>query len=98
MRAVALSRWWLNPGIPKTGKPMFNVAPYYVLVDANVWVEKRLLKSSIGSAFLYAVTGAKSAFLLPEVVELEIARVLLDLAERAVGRSYQAFVFRVAPG
>jgi hypothetical protein len=63
---------------------MSEVAPYYVVVDANIWVAERLLQSSIGNAFLYAVTGAKSLILLPEVVELEIARVLPDMAERAV--------------
>ena len=63
---------------------MANVEPYYVVVDANIWVAERLLQSAIGSAFLYAVTGAKSSVLLPEVVELEIARVLPDMAERAI--------------
>jgi len=65
---------------------MPDVAPYYVLIDANVWVAERLLQSSIGSAFLYALTRTKSSILLPEVVELEIGRVLSDMAERAVGR------------
>lgn len=64
---------------------MPDVAPYYVVIDANIWVAERLLQSSIGSAFLYAVTGAKSSVVLPEVVELEIARVFPDLAERSVG-------------
>jgi hypothetical protein len=64
---------------------MPDVAPYYVVVDANIWVAERLLQSSIGSAFLYVVTGAKSSILLPEVVELEIGRVFPDLAERSVG-------------
>ncbi len=64
---------------------MCDIAPYYVVVDANIWIAERLLQSSIGSAFLYALTGAKSAILLPEVVELEISRVLPDMAERAVG-------------
>jgi hypothetical protein len=64
---------------------MPDVAPYYVLLDTNIWVTERLLKSSIGDAFLYALTRAKSSILLPEVVELEIARVLPDMAERAVG-------------
>jgi hypothetical protein len=65
---------------------MSDLAPYYVLLDTNVWVTERLLKSSIGSAFLYALTRTKSSVLLPEVVELEIARVLPDMAERAVDR------------
>jgi hypothetical protein len=59
--------------------------PYYVVLDANVWVSERLLQSSIGSAFLYAVAGAKSSIVLPEVVELEVARVLPEMAEGAVG-------------
>jgi hypothetical protein len=37
-------------------------------------------------AFLYALTRTKSSILLLEVVELEIARVLPDMAERAAGR------------
>jgi hypothetical protein len=61
------------------------VAPYYVIADTNIWVAERLLQSSIGNAFLYAVTVAKSSILLPEVVELEVARVLPEMAEQAVG-------------
>ena len=59
--------------------------PYYVIADTNIWVAERLLQSSIGNAFLYAVTVAKSSILLPEVVELEVARVLPEMAEQAVG-------------
>jgi hypothetical protein len=65
---------------------MSDLVPYYVLLDTNIWVAERLLQSSIGSALLYALTHTKSSILLPEVVELEIARVLPDMAERAVGR------------
>jgi hypothetical protein len=65
---------------------MSDLVPYYVLIDTNIWVAERLLQSSIGSALLYALTRTKSSILLPEVVELEIARVLPDMAERAIGR------------
>jgi PIN domain len=61
-----------------------HLKPYYVILDANIWIAERLLQSSIGSAFLYAVTSTKSSMLLPEVVELEVARVLPDMAERSV--------------
>jgi hypothetical protein len=64
---------------------MTLLAPYYVVVDANVWVTERLLQSSIGSAFLYALTVGKSSIVLPEVVELEITHVLPEMAEKAVG-------------
>jgi predicted nucleic acid-binding protein len=63
---------------------MSDLAPYYVLIDTNVLVRERLLQSSIGNAFLYAVTAKKSFILLPEVVELEIARVLPEMAEKTV--------------
>jgi hypothetical protein len=63
-----------------------DLAPYYVLPDANIWAAERLLQSSTGNAFLYAVTRSRSSILLPEVVELELTRVLVEMAERAVGR------------
>jgi hypothetical protein len=62
------------------------IVPYYVLPDANIWAAERLLQSSTGNALLYAVTRSRSSILLPEVVELELTRVLLEMAERAVGR------------
>lgn len=65
--------------------------PYYVVLDANIWIAERLLQSSIGGAFLYAVTGAQSSIVLPEVVELEISRVLPEMAERAVGNIKRDF-------
>jgi hypothetical protein len=48
--------------------------PYFLLLDANVWVTERLLRSSIGSALLYAVTGAGALIGLPEIVETETPR------------------------
>jgi hypothetical protein len=57
---------------------------FHILLDANVWIAERLLQSAIGSALLYAVTGAKASIILPEVVELEVNRVLPELAEKAV--------------
>ncbi len=59
--------------------------PYYVLLDANVWVAERLLQSSIGSALLYAISEADTHIVLPEVVELEVNGVLAAAAESAVG-------------
>ena len=63
---------------------MSQAAPYCVVLDANVWVAERMLKSSLGNALLYALTGAKASIGLPEVVELEVNRVLPEMAERAV--------------
>jgi hypothetical protein len=63
---------------------MAETTPYCIVLDANIWVSERLLQSSIGSALLYAVAGAKGKIGLPEVVEREISRVLPDMAEKAV--------------
>lgn len=69
---------------------MSEASTFHVLLDANVWITERLLQSAIGSALLYALTGAKASIILPEVVELEVNRVLPEMAEKAVaaiGRS-----------
>jgi len=58
--------------------------PSCVVLDANVWVAERLLQSSIGSAFLYALTSTGASLGLPETVELEVNAVLLAEAEKAV--------------
>jgi PIN domain len=64
---------------------MARDSQFHVLLDANIWVAERLLQSSLGSALLYALTGSKASIVLPEVVELEVNRVLPELAEKAVG-------------
>jgi len=58
--------------------------PYFLLLDANVWVAERLLQSSIGGALLYAVTGAGAAIALPEIVETETTIILQRQCEEAV--------------
>src|ERR1700744_1666759 len=64
--------------------PMPEAGPFQILLDTNIWVAERLLQSAIGNALLYALTGAKASILLPEVVELEVNRVLPEMAEKAV--------------
>jgi PIN domain-containing protein len=58
--------------------------PFYVVLDANVWVAERLLLSSLGSAVLFSLTGAHALIGLPEVVESEVKSVLTAQAEEAV--------------
>jgi hypothetical protein len=59
-------------------------APYFVVLDSNVWVAERLLQTSMGSAFLYALAGSSAIVGLPHVVEIEVNHVLEDQAEKAV--------------
>jgi hypothetical protein len=61
-----------------------NDNPYYVVLDANVWVTERLLQSSLGSAVLFALTGAHALIGLPEVVEIEVNSILTKQAKEAV--------------
>ncbi len=55
-----------------------------VILDANVWVSERLLKSAIGSATLFAISQGGGFIGLPEIVELEAAKILVAQAEKAV--------------
>ncbi len=63
---------------------MSEAEPFHILLDSNVWITERLLQSAIGSALLYAVASAKASIVLPEVVELEVNRVVPELAKKAV--------------
>jgi hypothetical protein len=64
---------------------MSDKAPKVIAIaDANIWVAERLFQSTIGVAFLYAISSSASIVLSPEIVELEIGTVLPELAERAV--------------
>lgn len=50
---------------------------FYVILDANAWVAERLLRSSIGSALLLGLTSSHALLGLPEVIEMEVNRVIL---------------------
>jgi hypothetical protein len=63
---------------------------YCVILDANVWVAERLLQSSIGSAFLYALSVADAIIGVPEVVEIETSHVLEIMCEDAIEDIRQA--------
>lgn len=63
---------------------MKQTPPYTVILDTNIWVAERLLRSALGNALLYAVAEAKATIGLPEIVEREVGRVLPELAEQAV--------------
>lgn len=56
---------------------------YCLLLDANVWVSERMLHSSVGSAVLFAVAANSGTIVLPEIVELEVDRVLKSEAGKA---------------
>ncbi|MGH7814459.1 MAG: PIN domain-containing protein [Candidatus Binataceae bacterium] len=57
--------------------------PYYVILDANVWIAERLLQSSLGSATLFNLTRSHALIGLPEIVEIEVKSVLTQQAEKA---------------
>jgi hypothetical protein len=59
-------------------------APYCLVIDTNIWVAERLLRSSVGSALLYTLTGSKAFIGLPEVIELETSRTLEGQAKKAL--------------
>lgn len=63
---------------------IFNENSNYCLVlDANAWISERMLQSSAGSAVLYAVAANSASIGLPEIVEMEVNRVLKNQANKA---------------
>lgn len=58
-------------------------AKYCLLLDTNIWVSERMLRSSVGSAVLFAVAANRGTIILPEIVELEVGRVLQTEAAKA---------------
>src|ERR1035437_871029 len=58
--------------------------PFCLILDSNIWVSERLLQTTIGSALLFAVSVGQAPIVLPEIVELEVESVLLQLADKAV--------------
>jgi hypothetical protein len=64
---------------------------YFVVVDSNVWVAERLLQTSIGGAFLYALASGGAFIGLPQVVEMEVNRILEDQGEKAVADLRKGF-------
>ena len=57
---------------------------FYVVLDANVWVAERLLRSSIGNARLLSLTSSRALLGLPEVIEMEVNLVVLQRATQAM--------------
>ena len=57
--------------------------PYCLVLDTNIWVSERLLQSFVGSAVLYAVAESQSCVGLPEIVEMEVNRVLQEEGKKA---------------
>jgi hypothetical protein len=78
---------------PSSALPAFlPTASFILLLDSNIWIAERLLKSSIGSALLYALAVSRAKIALPEVVELELSAVLPREAEASVEAIRKAIV------
>lgn len=57
--------------------------PYFLVLDANVWIAERLLQSSLGRAVLYALAADRASIILPEIVEMEVELVLKQQTDKA---------------
>lgn len=55
-----------------------------VVLDANIWIQERLLKSSLGAALLYGLRRIGGFIGLPEVTEKEVLRGIVDTGQGAV--------------
>lgn len=46
----------------------------FVILDTNIWVSTRLLRTSLGAAVIYSLSQTKRRLALPEVIEEEIKK------------------------
>lgn len=66
--------------------------PISVVLDTNIWVyDTKLLRSTLGSALLYAVYGKQVTIGLPEVVELEVLKHGTKVLQEAVDKIREGF-------
>ncbi len=56
-----------------------------IVLDANVWVAERMLRTPLGAAALHAIVSSHGHIGLPEVVEREVIAVFLRDFDRVVG-------------
>ena len=63
---------------------MTNSVNPLLILDSNIWVSERMLHTALGAATLHALTKSGGQIGLPEIVELEVNRVLLEQADKAV--------------
>ena len=68
-------------GLPSSS--MSDTSPLIVL-DANIWVAERMLRTPLGGAALHAIVSAHGHIGLPEVVEREVLAVFLRDFDRVV--------------
>ncbi len=61
------------------------------VTDSCVWRSQLLLKTPLGAALLYAVRKRNGVFGLPEVVEMEIRKNIIEAGEDAVAQVADAF-------
>lgn len=57
---------------------------YYLVLDSNIWVSERMLYSTLGSAALHVLTRGGGVIALPEIVSIEVDRVLIEQSAKAI--------------
>lgn len=60
------------------------------MLDSNVWLSTKLLRTPLGAAVLHLVHRLKARIALPEVVEKEVLKRGVELGEEAVAASIKA--------
>jgi hypothetical protein len=59
-------------------------SPSCVVLDTNIWIESRLLRSPLGAALLFWLHHSRARIGLPEVVELEISKNIVNRCADAI--------------
>ena len=63
-----------------------------IALDANAWISERLLRSSVGTALLYAARRIGAHIVLPEVTRKEVIHKILETGRDAVSKVSRDFL------
>ncbi len=56
----------------------------FLVLDSNIWVGERMLYAPLGGATLYTLARTGMMIGLPEIVAMEVSRVMLDRSDAEI--------------
>jgi hypothetical protein len=71
---------------------IMSSSPIILVLDANIWIRERMLRSSLGAALLYAVRKLRAKIALSEVTKAETVKGIVKAGTDSVQKIQNAFV------
>lgn len=67
-------------------------SPIILVLDANIWIRERMLRSSLGAALLYVIRKLGAKIVLSEVTKAEVVKGIVKAGIDSVQKIQKAFV------